>query len=362
MDSILIVINNLNSGGTEHHLLQVLPLLQLQLRHKIYIYVMSDRGKLASAFEKHGITVIVPNNKSNICSIFCLIKTIYKIKPKLIHCFLTKAYLSAAFVNIIYRRPLVMSRRSLNYYQKKHPFLSRLEYFTHRFASAFLGNSQAVINQLLAEGIDKEKVRLIYNAIDTRLYQKKLGFVKESKHLTMIIVANLRAYKGHLDLFQALFSIAEKLPKTWRLHCLGRDDGILVELKKTVRELKLENHIFFVGECEKVADFFLQSDIAISCSYEEGFSNSILEAMASGLPVIATNVGGNPEAVIDQQTGLIVPAGSPGDLAEAILKLALEPALRRELGEKGRQRIEESFKLDQCVTQYKHFYEEVIKQ
>ena len=356
-NKILVVINNLDSGGTEQHLLQVLPLLQRQLQNKIYIYAVTGRGKLASQFEQQGIKIISPKKG---CSIFLLIKTLWKIKPNFIHSFLPRAYLTSMLANIFYQKPLVMSRRSLNDYQKKHPFLAKLECFSHHFISFALGNSQAVVNQLLEEGIPKGKIKLIYNGIDTTAYQKKETGNKTEK-LTMIIVANLRAYKGHLDLLEALHVISKKLPHEWSLLCVGRDEGMLNALKEKAALLELDKQIVWLGEREDIADLLIQSDLAIACSHEEGFSNSILEAMAVGLPVIATSVGGNLEAVIDQQTGLIVPKKSPADLAKAILMLASNEVLRQEMGEKGYQRVQECFNLNECVKQYKNFYEEVIK-
>lgn len=356
-NKILVVINNFDSGGTEQHLLQVLPLLQRQSQNSIYIYAIGGRGKLASRFEQQNIKVIFP--KSGL-SIFLLIKTLWEIKPDFIHSFLPQAYLTMVLANVFYQRPLIMSRRSLNDYQKKHPFLARLERFSHRFVTFALGNSQAVVNQLLEEGIPKNKIKLIYNGVDTLSYQKKeLG--NKIENFTMIMVANLRAYKGHVDLLEALHLISKKLPQDWVLLCAGRDEGILNALKEKAALLNLEKQIVWLGEREDIPHLLMQSDLAIACSHEEGFSNSILEAMAAGLPVIATNVGGNPEAVIDQQTGLIVPKKSPAALANAILTLASNETLRKEMGARGCQRVREYFDLNACVNQYKNFYEEVIQ-
>jgi glycosyltransferase involved in cell wall biosynthesis len=91
-------------------------------------------------------------------------------------------------------------------------------------------------------------------------------------------------------------------------------------------------------------------------SHQEGFSNTILEAMAAGLPMVVTNVGGNAEAVIDGETGLVVPAHDPPAFAEAIVLIARDPLLRQRYGAAGRKRVESLFLLDACAARYEALY------
>ena len=95
-------------------------------------------------------------------------------------------------------------------------------------------------------------------------------------------------------------------------------------------------------------------------SWEEGFSNVILEAMSSGLPMIVTDVGGNAEAVAAEQTGLVVPPRNPDELGDAILRLVREPALRRKLSQGGQKRVQEEFTLERCVSSHRAMYEEPL--
>ena len=91
----------------------------------------------------------------------------------------------------------------------------------------------------------------------------------------------------------------------------------------------------------------------------EGFSNAILELMRAGLPMIVTDIGGNAEAVVDGETGFVVPAADPAALAAALLRLAQDPALRRKLGEAGRERLAKHFTLADCVAKYRALYDEL---
>ena len=101
---------------------------------------------------------------------------------------------------------------------------------------------------------------------------------------------------------------------------------------------------------------FQATDIGILCSHEEGFANAILEGMAASVPIVATRVGGNPEAVIDGTTGLLVPAHDPAALATALLSLARDPARRKAAGAAGRKIVEERFSLETCVSHYQRLY------
>src|SRR5205823_891079 len=126
-----------------------------------------------------------------------------------------------------------------------------------------------------------------------------------------IIVANLIPYKAHTDLFHALAQISPKLPADWTLLCVGRDTGYGAKLEKFSQELKLSDHIQFLGERRDVRELLAHAHIGILCSHEEGFANAILEGMTTGLPMIVTDVGGNAEAVVHEKTGLVVPPHDP---------------------------------------------------
>jgi glycosyltransferase involved in cell wall biosynthesis len=102
------------------------------------------------------------------------------------------------------------------------------------------------------------------------------------------------------------------------------------------------------------------ADFAILSSWEEGFCNVILEAMAAGLPMIVTDVGGNPEAVLHEETGLIVPARDPAALGEAVLRLSRDADLRNRLGDAGQWRVKQEFSVGRCVDCHSDLYEELL--
>ncbi len=261
-----------------------------------------------------------------------------------------------------------MSRRSLNLYQKKHPLAARIERWLQARVNAVLGNSRAILRELREEGVEESRLGLIYNGVDLAPFDTlptkqsvRASLGKSETALVLIVVANLIAYKGHADLLRALATIAGKLPEDWVLLCVGRDDGIGKALREQASDLGLEEHIVWMGERQDVPHVLHAADIGIMCSHEEGLSNSLLEGMAAGLPMVVTDVGGNRESVSDEITGLLVPPRDPIALGRAILDLAWAKPKRIAMGRAGRQHVETEFGIDSCVTQHERLYEGLVE-
>ena len=169
------------------------------------------------------------------------------------------------------------------------------------------------------------------------------------------MVANLTAYKGHKDLLQALANIKEIVPGHWKLLLVGEDYGIRDELVRLVARVGIEQHVCFLGARDDVPEILSSADIGILSSHQEGFSNAILEYMAAGLPVLATDVGGNAEALTCNE-GLVVPLGNLDSLGKAICHLMLDPKLRTSMGRSGRQRVKRLFSTEKMVNEHIKVY------
>jgi glycosyltransferase involved in cell wall biosynthesis len=174
--------------------------------------------------------------------------------------------------------------------------------------------------------------------------------------LVFAVVANLIPYKGHEDLFNAFSMACSELPAGWRVLVVGRDDGIGAKLYEQVTRLRIAEHVLFLGTRDDVPSLLCSADIGILSSHEEGFSNAIIESMAAGLPMIATAVGGNHEAIIDGATGLIVPPHDSQRMSEAIVRLSQDTKLRIRMGEMAAERAEKKFSLDECISRYEDLY------
>lgn len=375
---LTIVIETLDRGGAEWHLLQVLPRL-LEHNFKIEIFCLHHRGELAAEMERRGIVV----HGSDLSQSSLLLRVGYLLvrsvalfahlvrkRPDIVHFFLPAAYILGAPASVIARcRIRLMSRRSQNRYQNHLFWSGTIERQWHHRMSAVLGNSRSVIEQLSQEGVPDSKLHLVYNGVDLSAFGRqvprqvardRLGLSNEA--LVFVIVANLIPYKGHADLLQAFAQIKDRLPGNWVLLCAGRDDGIGSVLQDMVEDLGLTQRVHWLGSVKDVPSLLAAADVGLLTSHEEGFSNAIIEYMATGLPAIVTDVGGNPEAVLHEQTGLVIPARDPDMLADAILRLTFDPALRQRFGAAAQSLVRERFSLEACVEQYVYLYRRILKE
>jgi glycosyltransferase involved in cell wall biosynthesis len=365
---ILIVIGQLDVGGTERHLLQVLPRLNrtpLEFR----VATLRRGGALAEPLRRAGVPVSepppgLPRWTQVLPAAFQLLGLMLLWRPRIVHFFLPEAYLLGGLLSLMAPGATrVMSRRSLNRYQERHRRLARLERWLHRRMDAVLANSQAVAAELRAEGVAAERITVICNGVETaaaadrrtRLAARR-RLDLEDEAFVMVMVANLIPYKGHRDVLAALAGIRDRLPQPWRMLFVGRDDGIGAELAEAARRLGLDSGVRWLGQRDNVPEVLAAADLAVLASHQEGFSNALLEAMAAGLPAVATDVGGTREALLDGQTGLLVAPGVPDALAAKILELAHDEAKRRAMGEAASRRVAETFPLEQVIDAYRRLY------
>jgi glycosyltransferase involved in cell wall biosynthesis len=368
---LLIIISTLAIGGTERHVASVSSALR-DRGWDVSIYSVGGEGPIAALLRSKGIRVILPPRGKGAlarrifrfpATMLHLLLLLSRERFAIVHCFLPEAYLVGAPIAWLTRiRLRIMSRRSLNRYQAKHPVAGFLERRLHSRMSAVIANSKNVMRELQTEGVAPERLGLIYNGLDSwEATPANRGRTREAMDVSedtivFVIVANLIPYKGHLDLVRAFGVAAPTMPANWRLWIVGRDDGLGPEIRTLAVSLGIDDKLVFLGPRDDVPDLLDASDVGLLSSHEEGFSNAILEGMRAGLPMIVTDVGGNAEAVIDGETGVVVPPRDPTAFAEAILRLAADRELRRILGERARRRVEEHFTLGSCVDAYEALY------
>ena len=378
------MIGGLELGGTELHLVRTAPGL-LRRGFQPVVYTLSPNGQLRSELTTAGVPVVTSGLVAAltrldwlpqllrrplmlIATSATLLALLVTRRPAIVHFFLPAAYLIGGPLSLLARVPVrIMSRRSLNGYQRKRPWLVVIERWLHPRMTVLLGNSRAVIADLRSEGATPDQLRLIHNGLDPARFisataradtRTELGVAPDA--LLLILVANLIPYKGHADLLDALSILRDRLPADWRLLCVGRDDGIGADLRARAADLVLDGHVHWLGQRHDVPALLAAADLGLLCSHEEGFSNAILEAMAAGLPLVVTAAGGNGEAVLDGETGFVVPVQAPDALAAAIAKLAEDGELRARFGTAGRARIERHFTIEQSTDAYAALYEAAL--
>ena len=201
----------------------------------------------------------------------------------------------------------------------------------------------------------KENVTTIWNGINL----DRFGYHGGNTTPTAISVARLSPLKDFPTLLRAVPLVVSHVPD-FRLKIVG-DGPERSKLESLIDELNIRAHVELLGERHDVPDLLAQSGFFVSSSLSEGISLTLLEAMAIGLPVVTTSVGGNPEIVIEGQTGNLVPAGDPAALAQAIVNLCGERDLWCAMGTLGRQRVEQNFEIRQMIRNYEAMYEELFR-
>ena len=246
-----------------------------------------------------------------------------------------------------------------------HLYIQRLLW---NIADQVLSVSETLRDNLHASvGFPKERIRVINNGVDMsrfriahdgNVYKAKLGFPSDSVGFGAI--GRLVPVKCFPMLLEASAMIFDKVPNSY-LVIVG-DGPLGGELKAMVRSRNIADRVKFLGWRPDVPDILKALDVFVCSSESEGMSNTILEAMASGIPVVATAVGGNAELVVDGETGLLVESTDPKILASAVVRLLANQELRLRMGAIGRRRVEECFSLEAMTRNYAKFYVEMFSQ
>jgi glycosyltransferase involved in cell wall biosynthesis len=248
------------------------------------------------------------------------------------------------------------------------PGRRRLQRLACRLADCVLVNAEAVRQRLLAEGFPAHKVAVIPNGINLEGFSAQQGRETLRRALGLppfgplvTVVARLNPMKGIEHFLEAAERIAERLPEV-RFLVVGDCEpapgrtSYRASLEALAARLGLAGRVLFLGFRSDVADLLAASTVSVLPSLSEGLSNVLLESMAVGVPVVATRVGGNPEAVEHGVTGLLVAPGDPSALAHAVTLLLEHPHLARCYGEAARLRVHDRFSDQRMVRATEDFY------
>ena len=213
-------------------------------------------------------------------------------------------------------------------------------------------------------GISPLKIRQIYNGVDSARFVAadsavRLPFPDDVKPFVFGFVGRMDPVKGLDTLIDAFASLIEREPgpgEPVRLVMVG-DGPERERCMVALRERGLADFAWLPGRSEDISGIMRALDAFVLPSLNEGISNTILEAMATSLPIIATAVGGNPELIEDGVHGLLVPSGDTAAMARAMQRCIDEPEFAKGLGSAARQRVESRFSLDAMAAQYSDFYQ-----
>jgi glycosyltransferase involved in cell wall biosynthesis len=374
---IAYVLPYLVAGGTEGHVLSLVRRIDRR-RFSPLVIALGGGGELEPAFREEGVPVHVldrtgitptPGKRGRtmrdvLGCVWTLSGILQRERPDILHAYLPTANVLgpvAARVSGVPR--VIVSKRSGTFYQPAFPLLRHFERIGSLLADVVMVNSDAVRREVeRTEGCRERKFLRIYNGVgqipswtpeEIASFRAREGLSPRAP--VAVCVSNFYGYKGHDDLVAAVARVAENFPDATFV-LIGRDGGSLEAVRALAGNLGVLPRLRFPGIRTDVPDFLLAADLFVHPSHQEGFSNAILEAMAAGLPVVACDVGGNPEAVVDGETGHLVPTRSPGRLAEAISGLLQDEGRRRSMGEAGRRRAGERFSLGRMVAEVEAMY------
>lgn len=266
-----------------------------------------------------------------------------------------------AFWGRLARVPIIMSnRRDMGFWRSFfHIWTYRL---VNKWVKKVIVNASPMRDHFIrTEGLPFDKFEVIYNGVELPEIHKlpsneeiRSKFKISKDDIVFMHVANFKPVKGHTYLLKAFKEVLSHHPNT-RLFLIGEDttNGAIHAL---ANELGITNQVVFIGKHPDVKSLLPAADICLLPSLSEGMSNSILEYMATAKPVIATNVGGNPELIDDGVHGILVEKENIPQLRDAMLKLITDPALRNTMGNNGLEKVRRYFSMNAMIANYERLY------
>lgn len=372
---VLLIIGSLAIGGAEKQLVEIALGLD-RTRFEPAVCSLSGPGPLSDPLSAAGIPVFSVGIEA-IADVGPLrawaalpkrlwqfLRVVSRFRPHVIQGMLFHAYVLGALAGWLTRCPVVIgSRRSLSIFKQGKPHFTLADRLVRPLTDCVVANSEAVrLDTMATEGLAPDEVLVVHNGIDASRYAgPRDATVRASlggDGPLAVVLANLIHYKGHMFLVDAWAEVCRHYPDA-TVVCVG-EGPMRGACEARVAALGLTGHVRFVGTRHDVPAILSACDLLVHPSLQEGFSNALLEGMAAGLPVVATTVGGNPEAVIDGVTGHLVPPSDSRALAEAVMHILGLPDRGRAFGRAGRERVLEEYQLDTMVRRYEALYADLL--
>ncbi len=373
--NLLHIVNGLAIGGGELKLLELVKNLVEKRADKYNVTVCSvgQGGTLQPEFERLGIKVFVieKKHKFDLSQVFKVRKIIKEEKVDLVQTTLFYADVIGALAAKLAGVKAVISWDTVS-----HPpdsFEARLRHklsyqFCMRFVKKIVAVSEGVKKYLVEERkIDSGKIDIIHYGIDLSSFKTRNGFLDKKTRSKLGIpdhkivigtVARLEIQKGHKYLIEAAPGIISKFPDV--VFVFAGDGTLRQELELQVNALGLREHFRFLGFRKDVKELLFAFDIFVLPSLFEGLPNVILEAMASGRPIVASAVDGTPELLEHKETGLLVPPKSPQALQSALLNLLEKEDKGQKLGQQAKRMAEQKFSFEQQFQKFEKVYDATL--
>ena len=372
---LLKVVNTFETGGTEGQVMNLMRKLDLDM-FDLKVACLENKGSLVQEYEKRGIPISEFKIKklyspATFIQIFKMAAFMRENRIQVLHCYNFYAMIIAIPAAKLAGVPVIItSIRDRGIYLSKAKKI--MQKWVCKMADNILVNADSIQHWLLEEGYSAGKIQVIKNGIDLSLYEagsentirKEFGIPEAAKIVVMI--ARLNYMKGVEDFIRAAKTVNHYHPKTYFLiigspsiECLHVDESGNSEYENWNRLIKRSNmqeKIIFTGNRPDIPAFLAQASISVLPSHSEGLSNTLLESMAAGVPIVTTNTGGNPELVIDGVNGLLVPVRNPRELAKAVNRILGDNQLAEKFGRASLSRAKQEHSLVNMVSKTAALY------
>lgn len=365
--NILYCIEYLGAGGTEKQLVALMHGLD---KNKFTPHLCCLRSSMIGScrkdeahhyfnempFAKIQLDFVSFKKVKTVFELFKLIRYLKKNNIDIIQTFFQDPTVIGLIAGkLAHVKPIIASFRDLGFWRDQENDLKMR--LTYRACSAYIANSLAVQRVFVdAYGLPAEKVQVIYNGIAFEKFHFREPIINTPGRPRRVgIIANFnRKVKRHDIFIKAAKLVADKINAVEFI--IAGSGELKPELMSLARELHIAERINFYGVAQDIPEFLKTIDVGVITSDTEGFSNTILEYMAAGVPVVATAVGGNLEIITDGVNGFLAPAGDYVSISEKINNLLLKPELVGKITEKAHDDICQKYSIRGCIAQYEDYY------
>jgi sugar transferase (PEP-CTERM/EpsH1 system associated) len=354
--TILHLVIGLETGGLERFVIDLVAENQKEFNQ--FVVCLEQAGKLAVNCGAELILLNMPPG-IHVGVVWKIADIVKENHVDIIHTHNEKAQLYGGMAGLLARVPVVHTKHGKNSLDCRTILRNNISARMCRKVVAVSCDAATECTQ--REMIPSAKVLTILNGVDTERFspagdqmnfKKRLGFSEDT--LLIGIVARLAPVKDHATLFEACRILNESAYQ-FRLFVVG-DGPLKDQLEAVAYSLGIDKQVIFTGMRDDIPDLMRAMDIFVLSSLSEGISITLLEAMSCCLPIVATEVGGNPEVVVDGLTGFLVPPQHPELLADKLRVLITDQQLRQQMGKVGRQRVVNHFSIKETAEKYRQLY------
>lgn len=368
-----MIATGLNHGGAEVQVVQLA--LRLKSRgHQIWCVSLTPLGSLGIQLVRNGVPVFSLNVRRKLPDprpLLQLARLVRVLRPDVVHSHMVHANILARIVRVVVPVPaLVCTAHSVLEAQSR--ISARCRELAYRLTDPLCDITVQVslvgLQRYVRIGaVPRHKITSIPNGVDTRRFRPdpsarrswraQLG-VEDT--FVWLAVGRLAPEKDYPNLLRAFAHVTREQNA---LLLIAGDGPLRAWIEQLAHELGLRQQVKFVGLRGDVPELMNAADAYVMSSAWEGMPMVLLEAAATGLPIVATNVGGNSEVVLDEQTGFLVPPGDPQALAGAMLRLMRLPyEIRQKMGHAGRAHVQAYYDLERVVTRWEALYCRLLRQ